>query len=612
MVRPPIIHHITDLHVGPLHASPSAPSFLARKKSDVQDEAIVRYVRHLKAHAALPDLIVISGDLTSYASESEFNRIADFLDEIGTILGKSANGHPSARICVVPGNHDLDWQRPTQSEKQERFRRLCQPRSSILFSPFSNPPYAYYPDFNLLVYAFNSCPMGGINDPEVEKLALRFSAVFSQLSEFPTGDELERALADLRRLGHQDPGFITVADLEAMDEALPEGHDSMFKIAVMHHNPSLVPAKDIDQYQSIVNGGVVKHRLMKRGFDLILHGHRHFPHCSYEEYLEDKTNRKATAARYSHGLYTLGGPSLGSAVGDARWFSITIDEPTHVYELFPPASLVTVNAAQEEGGVYYLKAHASYRMPVGKKVHSDFRALQELIGRDPPQDAEMMLLRKAIDSIQLGLLDLQAKVDNWEAGESNWQNIFHSKLDSFGFIYGIDLLGPASWFNPSYLEYVAQQFAERKRRMKERKGTVEWRFSADVMRAIKVTGWRVPTGVAHKRPLHSGELEIARILIWKKSWLEQLAILKMIDRLHNLFGVPVFVLPAEVAEEFTKEEFVIALDRDRKPVDCRMYNVVKGGRTEEIPKGRTQKYLERFDVLLARGDLLSISQVIPV
>jgi 3',5'-cyclic AMP phosphodiesterase CpdA len=85
----PTIHHITDLHVGPLHASARRPSFLARDKDKVQSDEIARYLRYLAHHKdKLPDFVVISGDLTSYASESEFGRIADFLDDLGKILNR--------------------------------------------------------------------------------------------------------------------------------------------------------------------------------------------------------------------------------------------------------------------------------------------------------------------------------------------------------------------------------------------------------------------------------------------------------------------------------------------------------------------------------------------
>ncbi len=622
MESPVLIHHLTDLHVGPLHWRPSGLAILDKTKVESEARHVERYLKHLESLERRPDLVVLSGDLTSYASEAEFRKMSEILDKLTALLEET--GSPSARgsrskskaksnprICVVPGNHDMDWTRLKQEEKTERFRLLCHHRSGV-FTPFSKQPFVHYEDHNLLVWAFDSCPLGGVNDPQILDLKVRFSDVMKKMESIRSGAAYSRwkkLLDELERLGRQDPGYILPEDLELLDGSIDERHNSVFKLAVMHHNPAMVPAPDVDRYQSILNGGEIKDRLMRKGFDLILHGHRHFPHCSYEEYLDDQGNREQRGSRYANGIYTLGGPSLGSPSFDARWFSIQIEAATHVYEEFPPASLVTVRSAIERGGKFVMKDAPTFRMPIGKKIHADFQALQQWLGRTPTQDESVARLRASVDTIQLSLLRLQAEVDDWNEGNS-WQSVFHDDLKKYFFVYGIDRLGPASWFNPTYLQYQAQQFGERKaRRDRNQVSTSELAFSPGVMRAIDATGWKPPKGVdVVQRNDDSPELEIARVLIWREEWLKERSILQMIDSYHRLFGVPVFLIQPEMLERDGNEEYVLALSDQAVPIRCYTYDLEKGGDTREVKAVQRARYLRDFRALLTNRKLTSIGK----
>ena len=64
------IHHLTDIHVGPLHHTVSHK--IPFVPSDAKGyQHLDYYLAHLRARSPsdLPDLVIISGDLTSYAAE---------------------------------------------------------------------------------------------------------------------------------------------------------------------------------------------------------------------------------------------------------------------------------------------------------------------------------------------------------------------------------------------------------------------------------------------------------------------------------------------------------------------------------------------------------------
>ena len=96
MPRPIRWLHISDLHIG----CPGRSLWW-----QVENE-FERSVRKKVELLGVPDLILITGDLTFQGVEEEFARVDQFLEKL---LGwiKDADGGPSPIIVPVPGNHDL-------------------------------------------------------------------------------------------------------------------------------------------------------------------------------------------------------------------------------------------------------------------------------------------------------------------------------------------------------------------------------------------------------------------------------------------------------------------------------------------------------------------------
>ena len=98
-----MLAHLTDPHLPPPSASPRA--WLSKRGLSMLGWRRSRRHRHLRAvcdavvadmRAASPDGVVVTGDLTNFATEAEFARGAAWLSGLG----------PEGTVSFVPGNHD--------------------------------------------------------------------------------------------------------------------------------------------------------------------------------------------------------------------------------------------------------------------------------------------------------------------------------------------------------------------------------------------------------------------------------------------------------------------------------------------------------------------------
>jgi 3',5'-cyclic AMP phosphodiesterase CpdA len=118
-------------------------------------ESVVRLARSLQ-----PELVVLSGDITQRARESQFRAARAFVERLG------------APVLTVPGNHDLPL--------FDLVRRLVQPYARLLrhFGPGLEPAHA---SPGLLVLGLNTTRAtrhknGVVSDEQIERIARRLAA----------------------------------------------------------------------------------------------------------------------------------------------------------------------------------------------------------------------------------------------------------------------------------------------------------------------------------------------------------------------------------------------------------------------------------------------------
>lgn len=195
-MNPTTLAHLSDLHFGRLH-----------------DEAAEVLLADL--HAADPDLIIVSGDLTQTASPQEFQEARAYLDKF-----------PKPPL-VVPGNHDL----PTWN----------------LYQRFTRPTHRFRRYIDAQKFPFQEAP-------QVAVLGINSTRPYSLHWDWSRGRISFRQLKHIRQ---------TFADYPP---------DSL-KVVVTHH-PFLLPPKGAKRHLVQGPGDVMK-ELASSGVDLLLAGHLH-------------------------------------------------------------------------------------------------------------------------------------------------------------------------------------------------------------------------------------------------------------------------------------------------------------------------------------------------
>ncbi|ADG11169.1 metallophosphoesterase [Caulobacter segnis] len=186
-----------------------------RKKRKVhRPEVLSALVADLKASA--PDHVVISGDLTNFASHTEIAAARKWLESLGE----------PTDFTVSPGNHDA----LAGAGGPERF---------AIWAPW----------------------LGDDGESRFPQVRLRGPvAIFNLCSAVPTAPHLATG-----RLGEEQ--------LRKLDAALADpAYDGFFKLVVLHHPPH---EGAVSKRKSLDDGHALREVLERRGADLVLHGHAH-------------------------------------------------------------------------------------------------------------------------------------------------------------------------------------------------------------------------------------------------------------------------------------------------------------------------------------------------
>ena len=186
-----------------------------RKKRKVhRPEVLAALVADLKA--AAPDHVVISGDLTNFASSTEISAAREWLK----LLGEPAD------FTVSPGNHDA----LAGAGGHERF---------AIWAPW----------------------LGDKGESHFPQVRVRGPvAIFNLCSATPTAPHLATG-----RLGEEQ--------LRKLDAALADpAYAGLFRLVVLHHPPH---EGAVSKRKSLDDRHALREVLQRRGADLVLHGHAH-------------------------------------------------------------------------------------------------------------------------------------------------------------------------------------------------------------------------------------------------------------------------------------------------------------------------------------------------
>jgi endonuclease/exonuclease/phosphatase family metal-dependent hydrolase len=310
-----LLLHLSDLHFGEGSAEDvDWKTYIAFAK---RENRRTRFEQFIRALPRTPDYVVVSGDITIAGHESGFRLFQETIDEL--IKG---NFLPSAsKFIVVPGNHDVIRGTETQSERDRwdlffkyvgnKFVRpwigACDPPINEVMQQFDSfiaddsaiwgggiikradeastawfLPFIWDRSRNILIYAFNSASISG---SRVEISAKAKDAAQSLRSwDGPLKEKVQTILDTLDRELQVDPARIDPREITLFSEIMdrirqraPVDLEKSLKIAVLHHHVAPVIREEVTKFEFLLNAGKFKAELRNEGFQLILHGHKHWP-----------------------------------------------------------------------------------------------------------------------------------------------------------------------------------------------------------------------------------------------------------------------------------------------------------------------------------------------
>ncbi len=258
----PLIWQLSDVHFGRFNLLENNPRELAAILVSLE----------VQFSGWKPDIIVVSGDLTSIASKEEFNRFVEFAK---TLSEKLWGELKPQRFLVIPGNHDTAWSADGTADKLKLFRETFVDQK-VFLTPFG-PATESYEKGAVQVARFNSSsdlipPLMLVEYKEFDlEILLVVSSFFSglvpeEIRAHLTADKLtDKELVSLLR---SDTGELA-REYILMIEGLPQTKST--RVAFTHHH--LCTFGSIPCHTR--HASFVLQTLPRKQCHLVFHGHVH-------------------------------------------------------------------------------------------------------------------------------------------------------------------------------------------------------------------------------------------------------------------------------------------------------------------------------------------------
>lgn len=223
----------------------------------------------IRSLASCVDVVVISGDIADSGGRDkalplrdggptdEYEQAAEFVATLVAGINDLRHKeslppiHATERVVAVPGNHDVNWDEPPDSPDRflgyaKFWRRVTESR------------------------AYFDCPVNEI----IARTLIEVDGTAIAIVGFNS------CTVAAEPIHLRETGFVEAAQLnfcERFLQGLSQEPDR--KIAIFHHHPVYIPAlaAGIENYDAMLQAGKLLSYLQHRQFDLVLHGHKHYP-----------------------------------------------------------------------------------------------------------------------------------------------------------------------------------------------------------------------------------------------------------------------------------------------------------------------------------------------
>jgi 3',5'-cyclic AMP phosphodiesterase CpdA len=233
---------VSDLHCHPSDVAP-ADSFLLTDmlRSPAKSHPIQSLLDMIVEDQITADILLVGGDVTNKVNQQGIISGWSFVKEIAQALQVDT-------IAATVGNHDIDS------------RRTHCPDPFHVARSFSPSDFPVASEGNRLSFWQH----GFFTVVEKNLTVLVLNSVLSH----HTDEEAKR-------------GSISTANLENLERHLSQLTATRFRIALVHHHPLAHENLGLGYEDLMVNGSLLLELLARFDYDLVVHGHKHYPRLGY-------------------------------------------------------------------------------------------------------------------------------------------------------------------------------------------------------------------------------------------------------------------------------------------------------------------------------------------
>jgi 3',5'-cyclic AMP phosphodiesterase CpdA len=331
-----LILHLSDLHLAPAGSDTDEGDYAKLDLLSPQERqkkvALVRSTlrdvyRSLDESGDELGGIVISGDITVRNHEEGFKLLDGLLKELGP------KRPPNQNVVVVPGNHDVAWQRSPFDPQtdQDRYANFVEyVRKAGYVTPLLDGidfesetlTRTLDPTEHLLLDSQKRWVIIPINSSHFcgraqrlnakEELAWRSMATKLRTTVQDLGEKLGTTPAyDVARIQPEQLehiGTLMMDELRKLPKRTERGTGTL-RIAVLHHHLQPPKREEFKPFESITNLAHFREFLRTHEIDVVLHGHKHSG-CLYWDHIYRCNN---DVDRFPHPVFVVAAPAPGGA-----------------------------------------------------------------------------------------------------------------------------------------------------------------------------------------------------------------------------------------------------------------------------------------------------------
>jgi 3',5'-cyclic AMP phosphodiesterase CpdA len=322
---PTKIIHLSDLHLGDdiVWRSVARRRYWGKRVSKYITDGLAAAL-----HNIAPDYVIISGDFVNKPDAKMFDLACSYVQNLFLQSGISLKD----RLLVVPGNHDVSF---FPKKHADDFRRL---------------------------HLYRQFLMKLFKEDEIESRRQRFFRVDPR-SEIIFAC-LDSTLRDSFPLAEGQVGASQLrwvsTKLDRIRDELGDRYSRFVKIAVVHHHVVAIAGGGqlSDRFMQLLDAGDLLKLLNDRGFNVVVHGHRHHPHVWAD-------------IRSDSSVFTVVGAGTATCCFEEEQHGF--GNNFNLLTLSPERNVLAVQRYRADGKGEFCPEGAEQRFPLLRKVFQGYR-----------------------------------------------------------------------------------------------------------------------------------------------------------------------------------------------------------------------------------------------